>query len=872
MVGDLEHVNPGNAAGEKDRVDALLDVAGEEEPLRAERPEEDDRHVVDARAGVGRLRRHRTRVGPQDAETDIVEAEPVTGAEPARPATLLREPRRPGTVAGARAAHPGFHHPADPISREQQGEPRDVVLVRVTEDEQVDPPIPRWQVGIERDEESVRLGSAVDEEARPAIAVDEDRVTLADVEHGDPYVTVRARRDDRPETPDADDEGDDSDPGGAPVRTTRGTSEPRWVCASSGWCARPDRSPLAHHRPRTATDRPSAVNEGPCAANGHSTGSRRDRSHREPRDGGGRDAQRRFQGDARERQGCRRPDDCDDEREGHPGGEPDEGREEGGCAEPGEAAADKGDRAGRHRRSDERHDAEVDERGDDRDPPEPEERDGEGREFGRERYPQRLAQPAGKPATTPAAEAIGERRRPGHESAGRRGGEGETGVRHEPGSGDHDPGDRPAEGDRGSARAPALARTEDDRRHDCRPKDRRRGAGERGVHGDRGERGHRPAAARPATEDRGDHGRDDRDVPAGNGDDVADACRDEGRREVAIDAVSQSDEDSGCQPCLRFRKCGGECRVARPADRLERRPGVAAVTDDREAVGPQRGVDAAPLEVSAVLVVRARVEAAVDGHAEPRSHDRIAGQGRRDEEWWRGPDLDRSDLLSVARRPDRDDPTLPCATVARAAGEARRWRVDAATDEDPDEHESEPDEERHAARVRRDTADRDPGDGRARGERRDEEADERDERWWNTDRPPADEGKRSEDGPDGDPAASRHQWTTTSGRSLSSVAEPTSLRVRRSSTEVNRAVSRAATIFAAVTGPMPGRVSSCSAVAELRSIGAVLDPPVVAGAALPPLRTSAGSSREGTRISSPSVTIRARLSSRSARPASTRGE
>jgi len=233
VVGDLEHVHPGHAAGEKDRVDALLYVAGEEEPLRAERPQQDDRHVVDARAGVSRLRRHRTRVGPEDAETDIVEAEPIAGAEPTCLATLLCELRRPGTVAGSRATHPRLHHPADPISREQQSEPRDVVLVRVAEDEQVDPPIPRWQVGIERDEEAVRVGSAVDEKARPTIAVDEDRVTLADIEHGDPDMTVRAAHDDRPEAPDGDDEGDDGDSGGAPVRATRARLASRWVSASS---------------------------------------------------------------------------------------------------------------------------------------------------------------------------------------------------------------------------------------------------------------------------------------------------------------------------------------------------------------------------------------------------------------------------------------------------------------------------------------------------------------------------------------------------------------------------------------------------------------------------------------------------------------
>ena len=65
----------------------------------------------------------------------------------------------------------------------------------------------------------------------------------------------------------------------------------------------------------------------------------------------------------------------------------------------------------------------------------------------------------------------------------------------------------------------------------------------------------------------------------------------------------------------------------------------------------------------------------------------------------------------------------------------------------------------------------------------------------------------------------RPQRTVTRSLSLSNVAEPTSLRVFRSSTAAKRCSSRAAMIFAALTGPMPGSVSSCSAVAVFRSMG-----------------------------------------------------
>ena len=96
----------------------------------------------------------------------------------------------------------------------------------------------------------------------------------------------------------------------------------------------------------------------------------------------------------------------------------------------------------------------------------------------------------------------------------------------------------------------------------------------------------------------------------------------------------------------------------------------------------------------------------------------------------------------------------------------------------------------------------------------------------------------------------------------------------RSSIDANGCSSRAAMIFAAVTGPIPGSVSSCSAVARLRSMGPRAPPdcrrrrPCSAAAAAGAL---AASPRTGTWTSSPSRSGAARLSCRSASAASTRG-
>jgi hypothetical protein len=108
VVGDLEEVDAGQAAGQERRVDTLLDVAGEHESLASECPEEHDRHVVDPGPGVARLGRYRTAVRPQDVEPHVVKGERVAGREAAGGPALGRELGSPGAVAGAGSAHARF--------------------------------------------------------------------------------------------------------------------------------------------------------------------------------------------------------------------------------------------------------------------------------------------------------------------------------------------------------------------------------------------------------------------------------------------------------------------------------------------------------------------------------------------------------------------------------------------------------------------------------------------------------------------------------------------------------------------------------------------------------------------------------------------
>jgi hypothetical protein len=63
-MGDLEELDRGQASRQELRIDPLLDVAGQQEAVRSEGAEEDDRDVVDAGAAVRWVLRHPTGIGP----------------------------------------------------------------------------------------------------------------------------------------------------------------------------------------------------------------------------------------------------------------------------------------------------------------------------------------------------------------------------------------------------------------------------------------------------------------------------------------------------------------------------------------------------------------------------------------------------------------------------------------------------------------------------------------------------------------------------------------------------------------------------------------------------------------------------------------
>jgi hypothetical protein len=210
----LEQVDARQALRQHRWVDVLLHIAGQEEPTLPDDAEQDDRHVIDAAAGIGRLGRDPAADRPEHAHRDLVDRQPITrGDGEADRRTGTSQPIEPGRVPRSRATHPGFEDPVDAIAVEEQRQAGDVVLVRVRQDHRVEPPVPRRDPPIELDQQSIGIGAAIDQKATTARPLDQDGVALADVEDRDPRRAGRARDDDGARDRDGHDEAHRGDSG-----------------------------------------------------------------------------------------------------------------------------------------------------------------------------------------------------------------------------------------------------------------------------------------------------------------------------------------------------------------------------------------------------------------------------------------------------------------------------------------------------------------------------------------------------------------------------------------------------------------------------------------------------------------------------------
>jgi hypothetical protein len=87
---------------------------------------------------------------------------------------------------------PAVEHGSDVESGENVDQPGDMVLVRVGQDEQVDPAREEGKVGAETAEGQLRVRPAIDQHRCARRGLDQDRVALSDVQHGQMEVPVRS--------------------------------------------------------------------------------------------------------------------------------------------------------------------------------------------------------------------------------------------------------------------------------------------------------------------------------------------------------------------------------------------------------------------------------------------------------------------------------------------------------------------------------------------------------------------------------------------------------------------------------------------------------------------------------------------------------
>ena len=381
VVGHLEDVDPGEAAGKQPWVHVVLGVAGEQEATAVRLAEQDDRRVVDAAAG-GRGLDGDPGLRPQDRERHLVQAQPGTRRQrgPGRAAPQGLVPRLP---ARARAVHPGLEDPAYPVPLQDPDEAGDVVLVRMRQDDEVDPAIPRRDAGIELHQQPLGVRPAVHQHPAAGPALDEDRVALPDIEHHEAGRPARGVG--QGERRERDDDRRQRTPG-------RG-----WQATRGPACAGASGASGAARRRWPASRSPRRVAPGPGARSRVSPApARRPRAPPPARPRAG-SRRRRTARPAAIRTTATMT--CSSSQPGSP---------RTVATSPGEAehrqgAAGHRQDARTHRRGDQRHDREVHRRGHQREPPERHEHVRERRRLRRERDAQALGEPAGDaPARQPA--------------------------------------------------------------------------------------------------------------------------------------------------------------------------------------------------------------------------------------------------------------------------------------------------------------------------------------------------------------------------------------------------------------------------------------------------------------------------------------
>ena len=181
-MGDLEKVDAREPPAHEVRIDRLLDVPRQEEPPTAGLAEQHDRRVVDARPRARWIRRHGAPIRPHHPKPDRVHRHDVARRDGADGHAMGSEPGAPRLVRGARSPHPVLDRPPHAVPLEQRRKAAHVILVRVRQHDDVDAAVPGRDPLIEGRQQRRAVRAAIDEHTTAALALDQDRVALADVE------------------------------------------------------------------------------------------------------------------------------------------------------------------------------------------------------------------------------------------------------------------------------------------------------------------------------------------------------------------------------------------------------------------------------------------------------------------------------------------------------------------------------------------------------------------------------------------------------------------------------------------------------------------------------------------------------------------
>jgi hypothetical protein len=196
---DVPATRPDAQHGEQVVVAVLLEVSGQEGPLPPEAERQHDGGVVHGAPDRWRHGRQDLQWWPQHVDPRGAEAEGVALREAdTRHAEAFggRTKRpRPCAISG----HAGLGDAPHAIARHECPEAAGMVLVRVREQDEVDAAVPDGDPLIEPAHEQVGVGAPIHQDPSTASGLEQDRVTLADVEDGDAQLRRRTGDEDEAE-------------------------------------------------------------------------------------------------------------------------------------------------------------------------------------------------------------------------------------------------------------------------------------------------------------------------------------------------------------------------------------------------------------------------------------------------------------------------------------------------------------------------------------------------------------------------------------------------------------------------------------------------------------------------------------------------